>query len=75
MYKMIEEPVLPIFGYYLPDEFGKKLFGAQYVTSTKKWYIPSDGVPAFELSVYAGRLQADQPQAGQRTLEIGIFAH
>jgi len=54
MYQKIEEPVLPKFGYYLPDEFGNKWFGAEYVSSTKKWYIPSDGVPAFVMNIYAG---------------------
>ena len=54
MYKKIEEPVLPKFGYYLPNEFGTKWFGAEYVSATKKWYIPSDGVPAFYESIYSG---------------------
>ena len=51
---MIEQPVLFKFGYYLLDEFGTKWFGAEYVSSTKKWYIPSDAVPAFDMSIYAG---------------------
>jgi hypothetical protein len=38
MYQKIEEPVLPKFGYTLPDE----------------WYIPSDAMPTFEMSIYAG---------------------
>ena len=59
MYQKIEEPVLPKFGYYLPDEFGNKWFGAEYVSGTKKWYIPSDAVPAFVMSIYAGQLQSN----------------
>jgi hypothetical protein len=54
MYQKIEEPVLPKFGYTLPDEYGTKWFGAEYVSSTKKWYIPSDAMPTFEMSIYAG---------------------
>jgi hypothetical protein len=54
MYQIIEQPVLAKFGYYLPSEFANKWFGSEYVSSTKKWYIPADAVPAFGLSIYAG---------------------
>ena len=54
MYQMIEEPVLPKFGYYLPVEYPDKWFGADYVSSTRKWYVPADGQPAIYASVYAG---------------------
>ena len=54
MYQMIEEPVLPQFGYYLPLEYNNQWFGSQYVSATKKWYVPADGQPAIYISIYAG---------------------
>ncbi len=55
MFQLIEGPVLPTINYYLPKSYGTQIFGSQFVTGTKKWYLPSAAVPAIGVSLYAGR--------------------
>lgn len=55
MFQLIEGPILPTINYYLPRTYGTQIFGSQFVTGTKKWYLPSAAVPAIGVTLYAGK--------------------
>ena len=50
-YVPFAEPFTFEFGYTLPLEFGKDVFGMDYSLAFKKWYIPASGVPYFNMSL------------------------
>lgn len=50
-YLPFAEPFTFEFGYTLPLEFGKDIFGMDFSLATKKWYIPACGVPYFNMTL------------------------